>query len=82
MSQKSRLGEHKFVVLCERSGCIVKKIYDLKDAKLYGADNIEVEYRPGMSFFMGHFEVRDGALYIHNKAEHPAFVCAIFKTNI
>ena len=82
ISEKSRLNEYKFIIVYEASENLSKRIYDLKEAKLYTKNNTEVKYRPGMNFFMERFEVIDGVLYIYNGAENPSFQTARLKIDI
>lgn len=82
ISEKSRLNEYKLIIVSEASGNLNKRIYDLKDAKLYTKSNTEVKYHSGMNFFMERFEVVDGILYIYNGAENPSFQTCRLKIDI
>ena len=82
ISEKSRSNKYKFIIVSESSKGLTKKIYDLKDAKLYTKNNLEVKYHHDMNFFMERFEVIDGVLCIHNGAENPSFQTARLKIDI
>ena len=82
ISEKSRSNKYKFIIVSERPKGLTKKIYDLKDAKLYTKNNVKVKYHQDMNFFMERFEVIDGVLYVHNGAENPSFQTARLKIDI
>lgn len=82
ISEKSRSNKYKFIIVSENSKGLTKKIYDLKDAKLYTKNNVKVKYHQDMNFFMERFEVIDGVLYVHNGAENPSFQTARLKIDI
>ena len=82
ISEKSRSNEYKLIIVSEGSKGLTKKIYDLKNAKFYTKNNVEVGYNPGMNFFMERFEVIDGVLYVYNGAENPSFRYARLKIEI
>lgn len=82
ISEKSRSNENKFIIVSESPKGLTKKIYDLKDAKLYTKNNVKVKYHQDMNFFMERFEVIDGVLCIHNGAENPSFQTARLKIDI
>ena len=82
ISVKSRSNENKFIIVSESPKGLTKKIYDLKDAKLYTKNNVKVKYHQDMNFFMERFEVIDGVLCIHNGAENPSFQTARLKIDI
>ena len=79
ISEKSKLRDYKFIIIFEDSNRITKKIYNLKQGKLYTNENVEIKYEQNMEFFMERFEIIDNILYIYNGAENPLFNYVKFK---